>query len=195
VSNHQEGVFEMTWSMPKLTTAKVLTGALFAAVACVAAGLSTASAAQAATPRCTTAGLEVWLGLGGGGAQAGSTVYPMEFTNVSNRTCQLFGFPGVSAEAGGHQAGRPAARDHTVAAQTVTLHPGATAHVRLQITDVGVFAPSTCKPVTADGLRVFAPGATRAATIPFRFRACSANGPVFLHVTAMQPRVGVPGHP
>jgi hypothetical protein len=77
----------------------------------------------------------------------------------------------------------------------VTLHPGTTAHVLLQVTDVGVFTPTACKPVTADALRVFPPGATRAATIPFRFRACSASGPVFLHVTPVQPRVGIPGHP
>lgn len=185
----------MTWSMPKLTTRRVLAGTLVATVACVAAGLTTTAAAQAVTPRCTTAGLEVWLGVGGGGATAGSTFYPMELTNVSHRTCQLFGFPGVSAVAAGTQAGRPAARDHSVPARTVTLHAGATAHVVLQITNVGVFTPAACRPVTAGGLRVFPPGATRAATVPFRFRACSASGPVFLHVTAVQPRVGVPGHP
>ena len=51
------------------------------------------------------------------------------------------------------------------------------------------------RPVTADGLTVYPPGAVSAAQIPFRFRACSAKGPVFLSVTPVQPRVGVPGHP
>ena len=59
-----------------------------------------AQTAAAPTPRCTTSALEVWLGLGGGGGQAGSTVYPVEFTNLSAHTCSLYGFPGVSAEAG-----------------------------------------------------------------------------------------------
>ena len=183
----------MTRSM--LTKRRILGAALVATVAGLGAAWSTAGAAQAATPRCTTAGLEVWLGVGAGGAQAGSTSYPMELTNVSGRTCQLFGFPGVSALVNGHQAGSAAARDHAAPAATVTLRPNTSAHAVLRIADVGVFSPAACKPVTAQALRVFAPGATRAATVPFRFRACSATGPVFLHVTAVQPKVGVPGHP
>lgn len=154
-----------------------------------------AQTAAAATPRCTTAGLEVWLGVGGGGGQAGSIAYPMELTNVSGHACQLFGFPGVSAEVAGHQVGSAARRNHAAPERTVTLRAGATAHTVLQIADVSAFAASTCKPVTADGLRVFAPGAVKASQIPFRFRACSAKGPRFLSVQAVQPRVGVPGHP
>jgi hypothetical protein len=178
-----------------LTKRRILAGALVAAVAGVGAAWSTTAAAQAATPRCTTAGLEVWLGVGAGGAQAGSTSYPLELTNVSGHTCHLLGFPGVSALANGHQAGSAAGRDHAAPVATVMLRPNTSAHAVLRIADVGVFSPADCKPVTAGALRVFAPGATRAATVPFRFRACSARGPVFLHVTAVQPRVGVPGHP
>ena len=131
----------MTWSMPKLTRGRVLAGALVTAIAGVAAG--SPAAAQAATPRCTTAGLAVWLGVGAGGAQAGSTSYPMELTNVSGRTCHLFGFPGVSAVAGGSQAGSPAGRDRSAPARTVTLRPGATAHTVLRIADVSAFPPAT----------------------------------------------------
>ena len=180
----------MTWSMPKL-----LAGALVAAVAGTAAGSSTSGAAQTATPRCTTGNLAVWLGVGAGGAAAGSTSYPLELTNVSGRTCHLLGYPGVSALAGGGQAGTAAARDRAVPARTVTLRPGSSAHAVVRIADVGAFPPATCRPVRADGLRVFPPGAVRAAVVPFRFRACSRKGPVFLDVTAVQPRVGVPGHP
>ena len=185
----------MTRFMPKLTARRVVAGTLIAALAAVPLAVTSAAGAAGTTPRCTTAGLEVWLGVGTGGAAAGSTSYPMELTNVSGRTCHLFGFPGVSALAAGHQAGSAAGRDHSAPEHAVTLHPHTTAHAVLQITDVGVFTPSACKPVTADELRVFAPGASRAATIPFRFRACSATGPVFLHVTAVQPKVGIPGHP
>ena len=156
---------------------------------------STTAGASAATPRCTTAALEVWLGVGGGGGQAGSVSYPMELTNVSGHACHLFGFPGVSAEAAGHQLGSAARRDHSALEQTVTLRAGATAHTVLRITDVSVFPAATCRPVAADGLTVYPPGAVTAAQIPFRFRACSAKGPVFLSVTPVQPRVGVPGHP
>jgi Protein of unknown function (DUF4232) len=180
----------MTWSMPKLAA-----GGLLAAALAGVAGSSTTAAAQAATPRCTTGGLAVWVGVGPGGAQAGSTSYPLELTNVSGRTCHLFGFPGVSALAGKSQAGSAAGRDRSAPEHTVTLRPGATAHAVLRIADVSAFPPGTCRPVAADALKVYPPGAFRAATVPFRFRACSAKGPVFLHVTAVQPRVGVPGHP
>ena len=125
-----------------------------------------AQTAAATTPRCTTAGLEVWLGVGGGGGQAGSIAYPMEFTNVSGHACHLFGFPGVSAEVAGHQAGSAARRDHSAPEQTVTLRAGATAHTVLQIADVSAFPASSCKPVTADGLTVYPPGAFNAGPDP-----------------------------
>jgi len=185
----------MTWSTPKLTVRRALAETLAGALAAVALAASSTAGAAQSVPRCTTASLAAWLGVGAGGGAAGSISYPMELTNVSKHTCRLYGFPGVSAVAAGHQAGSAAGRDHSASATTVTLRPGTTVHSVLRITDVGVFTPTACKPVTADGLRVFAPGAFRATTIPFRFRACSAKGPVFLHVTAVQPHVGVPGHP
>jgi hypothetical protein len=184
----------MTW-LPKLTTGRMLAGALVAALAGVAAGSSSTAAAAQATPRCTTAALAVWLGAGAGGGQAGGVSYPIELTNLSGRPCHLFGFPGVSAEAGGRQSGSPARRDRSAPERTVTLAPGATAHAVIRIADVSAFPAATCRPVVASGVRVYPPGAFRPATIPFRFRACSAKGPVFLQVGSVQPRVGIPGHP
>jgi hypothetical protein len=174
----------------------LLAAGLVAALAGLSLVYLTTAAAQttaATTPRCHTRALAVWLGVGAGGGQAGSTVYPVELTNISGRRCQLYGYPGVSARVGAHQAGSAARRNGAVAPRTVTLAPRATAHTLLQITDVS--ALPGCKPVTADGLRVYPPGAVTAAQIPFRFRACSATGPVFLSVQTVQPRVGVPGHP
>jgi len=57
---------------------------------------------------CPTSGLEAWLGLGAASAgTAGSggigvhataaTYYTLEFTNVSHRSCSLYGYPEVSA--------------------------------------------------------------------------------------------------
>ena len=97
--------------------------------------------------------------------------------------------------AAGNHLASAARRDHSAPEQTVTLRAGATAHTVLRITDVSAFPAASCRPVTADGLTVYPPGAVSAAQIPFRFRACSAKGPVFLSVTPVQPRVGVPGHP
>jgi hypothetical protein len=142
---------------------------------------------------CSTSRLAVWLGLGEGGAAAGSTYYPLEFTNVSRRTCRLVGFPGVSAFAG-HQLGTPAQRDRSRTATRVSLLPGATAHTVLRIVDVENFPKARCRRVTAHSLRIFPPDQRAAAEIPFAFRACSAKGPIFLSVQPIQAGVGVPGH-
>src|SRR6476660_5163859 len=64
-------------------------------------------------PVCPTSGLEAWLG-GGSPGHAGppgaypghETYYTLEFTNVSNRTCSLFGYPEVSAYQDSPAAGR-----------------------------------------------------------------------------------------
>jgi Protein of unknown function (DUF4232) len=144
------------------------------------------------TKACSSSGLEVWLGVGEGGAAAGSTYYPLEFTNTSNRRCQLSGFPGVSAVSGG-QLGSAAQRNRAHPTYHVTLVPGATAHTIVQIVDVGNFDSSKCKPTDATILRVYPPGQFTAAEIPFGFRACSAKGPSFLSVEPVQPGLGVPG--
>jgi Protein of unknown function (DUF4232) len=168
------------------------------AVAVAGCGQNSTGKAQTRRPAsparaCSTSGLEVWLGLGEGGGTAGSTYYPLEFTNVSRTTCRLFGFPGVSARRS-RQVGSPAKRDHSRRALRVTLAPGATAHALLRIVDVDVLARANCMPVEATSLRVYPPGQTVPATIPFRFRACSAPGPIFLFVRPVQPSVGIPGH-
>jgi Domain of unknown function (DUF4232) len=190
----------MTMNRFSRAAGRAIAGAALAtAAALVIASAVTGGPAQAsaATPRCPTAGLQVWLGVGVGGAAAGSVSYPMEFTNISGYTCHLYGFPGVSALHNGVQAGSPAHRASSGFGPeaTVTLAPGATAHTALQITDVGNFPPSTCGPVTANELRVYPPGAFRSTIIPFTFRACSIKGPIYLFVQYVQPRVGVPGYP
>ena len=132
--------------------------------------------------RCPTSALEVWLGVGAGGAAAGSKYYPMEFTNVSQRTCDLYGYPGVSADYRGHQAGSPArwVRSPFSPESSATLRPGATAHTLLRVSDVANFPAPGCRPVTATGLEVYPPGQRAAAAATFSFRACPAKEPVFM---------------
>jgi Protein of unknown function (DUF4232) len=144
------------------------------------------------TRACSTSSLEVWLGIGEGGGAAGSTYYPLELTNISNRRCSLFGFPGVSAVAGS-QLGSAAQRNRAHPTYHVTLLPGTSAHTVVQFADVGNFTPGKCKPAEASGLRVYPPGQFTAAEIPFSFRACSLKGPIFLSVPPVQPGVGIPG--
>jgi hypothetical protein len=164
------------------------------AVSAAALACSPAYAAEAQPQGCTTAGLKVWLGQGSGAA--GSVYYPLELTNISGRWCTLYGYPGVSAVGDrGHQLGRAAGRDPSVRPRLVVVAPGRTAHAVVRIVDVGDYPKRICRPVTAKGLRVYPPNRYAAAYVPFGFRACSAMGPVYLSVRAVQPGVGIPGRP
>src|SRR5437763_2774112 len=76
-----------------------------------------ASSSASTTSRCTTSSLEVWPGVGPGGAAAGSTYMPIEFTNTGSVSCTLHGYPGVSARSTS-QLGSPASRNSQVASKT-----------------------------------------------------------------------------
>src|SRR4051812_4540432 len=97
--------------------------------------------ATGTVPRCRTSNLEVWLGVGAGGAAAGSSYMPIEFTNTGSSPCMLDGYPGVSARSSS-QLGAAAGRDTRVAGRAVQLGPGATAHSLLQLVDVGNYPPA-----------------------------------------------------
>jgi Protein of unknown function (DUF4232) len=153
------------------------------------AGASPRGAAAAATPKCTAANVQVWLGLGLGGGTAGSTYYPLEFSNVGRRACTLNGYPGVSAYGtSGTQVGPAAGRD-TGRHGTVTLARGATAHAILRVIDWGALCSTE---VPAAGLKVFSPGTTRSEPVPFSFGACAHRG--VLDVGPINPGVGIPGY-
>jgi hypothetical protein len=153
----------------------------------VCAAASAHGATPAATPVCVPSSTQVWLGLGLGGGAAGSTYYPLEFSNVGRHACTLNGFPGVSAYRGGAQVGPSATRTQQAHA-TVTLAPGATAHAILRIVDWGALCS---REVVADSLKVFPPGQTRSGSVPFTFGACAHRG--VLIVGPVRAGVGIPG--
>lgn len=158
------------------------------------AGATSSTTGDGGLPHCRTSQVAVWLGLPGSGA-AGSTYYELQFSNVSGRTCSLFGFPAVSAVTRGHHSlGSPAARDRAFAPSTVALAPGATAHAVLRVTNVDVFSPSACRPVKAAGLAVYPPKQTTAAVVPFPLRGCAKKGTVYLSVRTVRPQAGIPGY-
>jgi hypothetical protein len=178
------------WTWRRRTTAVVVcfVAAIGVASAPASASASARRAAPAAASRCTTAHLEIWFGLGLGGGTAGSTFYPLEFSNVGHQACTLNGYPGVSAyRANGAQVG-PAASRNNQSHGTVTLAPGATAHAILRVVDAGAVCSA---PLTAAGIKVFPPGATRSQPIPFSFPACANRG--VLIVGPVRAGVGIPG--
>ena len=169
-----------------------------AAIGLSALGLTAASAAPAATtapaaaPPATTAGLRVWIGIGPGEHAAGSTYYPLEFTNVSGHTVTIRGFPGVSAVNSSGQLGSPAAWEHTAAPVTVRLANGATAHTTLQI--VNAYNFGGFKTATATALRVYPPNQKKATYIDFTFPALMKKGTIYMMVTGpVMPGAGIPG--
>jgi hypothetical protein len=148
------------------------------------AGAGTAHAA--ATPACQTAGLVVWIDTQANGA-AGHLIYTLNFTNLSGHKCTLRGYPGISGVSiTGGQLGAAATKDAVRPVKTITLRNGRTATTLVQITDVGVFSPSTCKPVTAAGLRVFPPNQTASKMVPFPFQACSRSAVGYIGVQAVR---------
>jgi Protein of unknown function (DUF4232) len=137
---------------------------------------STASAGVAA---CATSGLKVKVDTAQGGAAAGSTYVPIDFTNTTGSTCTMFGYPGVSfvTSVPGSQIGRPAKRNPADQAATVTLAPGAVAHATLQVAEAGNYDPSECKPVTAHWLRVYPPNQFNPVYTKYTVQVCSAKLP------------------
>jgi hypothetical protein len=133
-------------------------------------------------PACSPADLSATVNTSPGGAAAGSTYYPLNFTNTSNSSCYLYGYPGVSfvTAPSGSQVGEPASRNPAVAPRTVILPPGGTAHVTIQVVDALNYSKSDCKPVTAHWLKVFPPGQFTALYVKFSSLTCSAKLPAKL---------------
>jgi hypothetical protein len=181
----------------------------FAGTAVLAVILSRDPAAgdPATNPACAASGLQAWVGLGGTGPARGirttdGTYYTLEFTNVSDRSCRLYGYPEVSAYADTQvargrapvQVGSAAVRDTSVRPQSVMLAPGATAHAVLRVTGTGSPQPPACAKVSAEELRVSLPDQGRPAFVPIRIAACAKPGDAFLTVQAIQARPGIPGY-
>ena len=134
-----------------------------------AASSEAASSARASSPAvdssCPASALKITLKAAAAGVAAGSSLVPLEFENASGSACTLPDYPDVAfaTSSAGPDIGAPATQQHAALASAVVLAPGALAHAWLQITDAANYPASTCKPVTARGLRVgFAPAAATA---------------------------------
>jgi Protein of unknown function (DUF4232) len=186
-------------TLPSRLRRGIIAGSIAAAsvavptVALASSAAPSTAAQTTAVHRCYQSELRAWLGVPGSGA-AGSTYYELEMSNVSGQACTLYGYPGVSALSSGNQDGSAAGRTASHPSTLVLLEPGATAHAILQITNVSNFPPSSCQPVTANTVRVYAPGDYYSLSFPFSVAACSAAGPVYLHVSATIAGTGIPGY-
>jgi uncharacterized protein DUF4232 len=146
---------------------------------------SSTPAASAATPAsspapagpqpCPTRSLQVKLSVSQG--TAGSVYTTIDFTNISNVTCTLYGYPGVSLQTARpvQQIGKPAKENPETPRELVTLQPQATGNALLRIVDAGNYPASMCGPATAHYLQVYPPNQTTPAYIKYKTQACSKS--------------------
>jgi len=173
--------------------AAAVAGLAISTAAYAATSSGTAATAAASIPRCTASDLGVWLAVDQGNGTAGTSYYPLEFTNLSHHTCYLYGYPGVSALArNGNQLGSPADWGSLKGAHIVNLAPGATAHTLLGYHDVLVNPEPACHQVnSAVELRVYPPGQRTATDAAFSFPVCSHRGLIYMSIQEpIKPGVG-----
>jgi hypothetical protein len=175
-----------------------------------AAAASSAPASPASSPAtsdgstvaagCSSSSLSAHVDLAQGGAAAGSTYVPIDFTNTSGSACTMEGYPGVSFVRGpsGGQLGNAATRNPAAPPAMVTLAPGGIAHAILQVAGAGNYSQSACTPVTAHWLKIFPPNQATAIYAHYEVQACSARLPARLGsqlaVYVVRPGAGKAGH-
>jgi Protein of unknown function (DUF4232) len=155
-----------------------------------AASASATTPAVAGPAPCPTRYLGVKAGLSQG--TAGSIYQVIDFTNISNLSCTLYGYPGISfASTGssGGQIGLAAKENPTPPRELVTLAPGATANALLRIVEAGNFSPSTCGMVTAHWLVIYPPNQTTPVYLSYTSPTCSKQVQI-LFVNVVQPGSG-----
>lgn len=154
------------------------------APASAAAGASASSAAAtpstgttttggSAPAACPTRSLAVKAGLSQGAA--GSIYQVLDFSNISDSTCTLYGFPGVSLAGGSpvKQIGLAAAEDHSSQRLLITLAPGAVANALLRIVQAANFPPSRCDLKNATFLQIYPPNQTTPVYLKYKAQACA----------------------
>lgn len=140
-------------------------------------------------PACATSALRAAVVATAGGAALGSTYYPIQLTNTSSATCNLYGYPGVSfvSAPGGSQIGIAGTENPAQPRQYVDLAPGQTAHAVLQVVVAQNFPAASCGAiVTAHWLRIYPPNQTSPLYASFTAQTCS-SGRTTLSIETVQP--------
>jgi len=138
---------------------------------------------------CSTSALSATLGQPGGAA--GSSYYPIEFTNASGSACTLYGYPGVSfVTTSGSQVAAAATESPVYPRSLVMLSPAATVHAELQVATAVNYPSSVCHPVAVHRIRVFPPGQTDSLFVSLAATACANPAVSLLSVQTVQPGSG-----
>ncbi len=155
-----------------------------------AAGASP-SGTQVGEANCTASQLDVALDTKSAGVAAGTSLVPIDFTNVAKTSCRLAGFAYVSFATGRTRAlvGAAATADRSVPTKTLQLKAGRTAHLWLRVGSAANLPAHQCRPRTVTGLELRLPGQPQTIFIAHRFRTCAkrVQGTDLLIVEPFQP--------
>jgi Domain of unknown function (DUF4232) len=177
-------------SAPSATPTKTVTVTASPQAPASSPGTATGTpAAPGGAAPCPASSLGLKPGLSQGAA--GSVYQVLDFTNISNVTCTLYGYPGVSL-AGGQpvtQVGLAAGEDPTTPRKLVTLAPGQVANALLRIVDALNFPASKCGPVKTQWLQVYPPNQTTPIYLAYQTTGCSKSVRT-LTVSVVQPGSG-----
>lgn len=184
---HTLSIRQLTGMAAIACAAALIPAAALAATSTPAGPDTAAHQTAAAVPHCTAGTLGhqltfVWLA-GHGDGYAGGVVYPLEFSNVSRHACTLRGIPKIVAIGGnGQQVGLASGGGTT--GRLITLRPGATAHVILN-----VLALNCEHPVNAT-LYAYPPGQGQRQSAGITQGFCPNVAPAY--ADSMHPLAGVP---
>src|SRR5215510_843053 len=144
-----------------------------AASATAPAAPATTPAASAGPGPCPTRSLRLKMGATQGAA--GSVYTTIVFTNVSNATCTLYGYPGVSLTTGkpGTQIGKAATENPATPRRLVTLQPQTSASALLRIVNAQNYPASRCDPKNSAYLQVYPPNQTKQVYIRHKTLGCA----------------------
>ena len=157
------------------------------AVASSAPSASSASGGGAAGPAgCATRDLQAKV-VNSEGA-AGSLYQNIDFTNISNATCTLYGYPGVSLAGGTPvaQVGTAASRSTAASPTLVTLSPGQTANALLRVAQALNYPASTCSPAATTYLQIYPPNQTTPIYLSYKSTGCTSNSVNLLTIGVVQ---------
>jgi hypothetical protein len=155
---------------------------------------SPASSPAAAGPAgCATRDLQAKAGVAQGAA--GSVYQVIDFTNISNATCTMYGYPGVSLAAGTPvaQVGMAASRSTVAGPAVVTLAPGQTANALLRITQALNYPSATCSPAKTTYLQIYPPNQTTPIYLAYASTGCTSTSVHLLTIGVVQAGAGSNG--
>lgn len=149
------------------------------------ANAPTPHASSSATPvgptACATSQLAIHV-IPGSGA-AGTEYYSLSFTNDSQTTCALSGYPGASlVNAAGQQLGPAANRDTVSPTTLISLGIGQAAYATLGLPNPGNYNPGACSN-TSTSLKIYPPGQTTSLLTNFAAQACPGWTITAIHAT------------